>query len=121
MNPNRRSIASTLALSLLAGLLSACTSAGEPASTPTPAPTPVEGSPPKIIGDAVEGSCDDKAAEAFVGQAGSDDVANRAREAAGAKGVRIIRPGMAVTMDYRAGRLNLHLDDADRITRVTCG
>jgi PBP1b-binding outer membrane lipoprotein LpoB len=35
--------------------------------------------------------------------------------------VRVIRPGMAVTMDYFAGRLNIETDAADRITRVTCG
>jgi len=35
--------------------------------------------------------------------------------------LRIIRPGMAVTMDYRADRTNIDLDDADRIVRVHCG
>jgi hypothetical protein len=35
--------------------------------------------------------------------------------------VRVIRPGMAVTMDYVAERLNIETDAASRITRVTCG
>jgi hypothetical protein len=35
--------------------------------------------------------------------------------------VRVIEPGMAVTMDYSAERLNIDLDDEDRITRVYCG
>lgn len=35
--------------------------------------------------------------------------------------MRVIRPGMAVTMDYRADRLNIELDAAERIIRVTCG
>lgn len=34
---------------------------------------------------------------------------------------RMIRPGMAVTMDYRAERLNIELDGQGQITRVTCG
>ena len=34
---------------------------------------------------------------------------------------RIIRPGQAVTMDYIAARLNLDLDEQDRITRIWCG
>ncbi|RGP38693.1 hypothetical protein D1012_00755 [Pseudotabrizicola alkalilacus] len=33
---------------------------------------------------------------------------------------RIIRPDMAVTMDYRADRLNIEIDRAERISRVHC-
>ncbi len=35
--------------------------------------------------------------------------------------LRVIQPGMAVTMDFRADRLNIWLNDLDRIERVTCG
>lgn len=35
--------------------------------------------------------------------------------------VRIIRPGMAVTLDYSAERLNIGIDASGRITRVVCG
>ena len=35
--------------------------------------------------------------------------------------VRVIQPGMAVTMDYRADRLNFWLNDVDQIERVVCG
>ena len=35
--------------------------------------------------------------------------------------VRIIEPNMAVTMDYSAARLNIWLNGAGRIDRVTCG
>ena len=34
---------------------------------------------------------------------------------------RIIRPGQAVTMDYSERRLNIHIDGAGRIERVSCG
>lgn len=34
--------------------------------------------------------------------------------------VRVIQPGMAVTMDYRADRLNIVLDNRDVIERVYC-
>lgn len=34
--------------------------------------------------------------------------------------VRIIRPGTAVTMDFRAERLNIEIDAVERITRVYC-
>ena len=33
---------------------------------------------------------------------------------------RIIRPGMAVTMDYRPDRLNIEIDRSERIVRVHC-
>lgn len=36
-------------------------------------------------------------------------------------GTRIIRPGMAVTQDYRAERLNVHINDKGRIERIACG
>jgi hypothetical protein len=35
--------------------------------------------------------------------------------------VRIIRPGMAVTMDYSPQRLNIEVNAAEIITRVHCG
>lgn len=35
--------------------------------------------------------------------------------------VRVIQPGMAVTMDYKSDRLNFWLNELDRIERVTCG
>ena len=35
--------------------------------------------------------------------------------------VRIIKPGMAVTMDYSPSRLNVDLDKNNRIIRLWCG
>ncbi len=35
--------------------------------------------------------------------------------------VRVITPGMAVTMDYSAARLNIEVDRTGAIFRVTCG
>ena len=35
--------------------------------------------------------------------------------------VRIIEPGMAVTMDYVENRLNIEVDEAGVISRVSCG
>lgn len=33
---------------------------------------------------------------------------------------RILRPGMAVTMDFRPDRLNIEIDADERISRVYC-
>ena len=35
--------------------------------------------------------------------------------------VRIIRPGMAVTMDYNPTRLNIEIDETGEIFRISCG
>lgn len=35
--------------------------------------------------------------------------------------VRVIRPGMAVTMDFRPERLNFNIGTTNRITRIFCG
>lgn len=40
---------------------------------------------------------------------------------AGAKRLRWIEPGAAVTMDFRVDRLNLHIDQAGTITDARCG
>lgn len=34
---------------------------------------------------------------------------------------RLIRPGMAVTMDFSPSRLNIEIDARETITRVSCG
>ncbi|MFM7655702.1 MAG: I78 family peptidase inhibitor [Paracoccaceae bacterium] len=35
--------------------------------------------------------------------------------------VRIIQPGMAVTMDYNPARLNIEIDESGKIHRISCG
>ena len=35
--------------------------------------------------------------------------------------VRVIRPGDAVTMDFREDRINFLIDGSERIARITCG
>jgi len=35
--------------------------------------------------------------------------------------LRVVPPGSAMTMDYRADRLNVELDEDGRITRIWCG
>ena len=65
-------------------------------------------------------SCSADSARSFVGKPGEAN-ADKARVAADADAVRLIRPGQAVTMDYRAERLNLKLDDKGLVAAVTCG
>ncbi len=61
-------------------------------------------------------ACGASALQAFVGQPPSALDAVRLIQP-----VRIIRPGDAVTMDFREDRINFELDGQDRIARVYCG
>jgi len=65
--------------------------------------------------------CQPDPGQRFIGQAATEDVVAQVQAATGAKSVRVLKPGMAATMDYRDDRLNLMLDEHDLIEQVTCG
>lgn len=65
-------------------------------------------------------ACDAARAEAYVGRNGAA-VAEEARTAAGARTMRVIAPGQAVTQDYRTDRLNIEADSGGVVVRVSCG
>lgn len=78
---------------------------------------PVESMPPEHGA----GHCHADAAQSLIGRKMSDEAGQKARALAGAGMVRWVRPGQAVTMDYRADRLNIMLDEKGRIARFSCG
>jgi hypothetical protein len=89
-----------------------------PATPGTSAPEAPSATAP---GDA-SARCNADAAQSFIGQDASDTTVGQAQAAAGATGaVRVIKPGQPVTMDYRADRLNVEVDDHNAIVRITCG
>ena len=49
------------------------------------------------------------------------DTQQAAMAASGAKVVRVLRPGMMMTMEYRGDRLNLRIDGQGKILSATCG
>ena len=57
----------------------------------------------------------------LVGKPRSDALAQTARKRAGAAMIRWIPMGVMVTMEYRAGRLNLRLGPDGKVTAITCG
>lgn len=77
------------------------------ASYPTPMPGPVR--------------CNAGAAQGVVGRDARPGVVQRAKKRARARTVRVIRPGQAVTMDFRSDRLNVEVDNRNRIRAVRCG
>lgn len=66
-------------------------------------------------------ACDAQAVAQLVGQPFSAGTAGQARHDSGSRTVRVIKPGMPVTTDYRDDRLNVHVDDLGVITQLTCG
>ena len=67
------------------------------------------------------GTCDAARAKGLIGRARSDALGREALRLTGARTLRWIPKGAMVTMDYREGRVNLHLDGRGKVIRVACG
>jgi hypothetical protein len=97
----------TLAVALTLPIaLSAC-AGGPAASAPASAPS--------------SGPCNAAPAQFAVDRNANAALEEEARTRAGAKTVRVLKPGQMVTMEFNAERLSLTVDDAGRVTRVSCG
>ena len=57
----------------------------------------------------------------FVGQQATTQLGADAMRASNSRTIRWIRPGDVVTMDYSEHRLNILLDNANRVTGFRCG
>ena len=66
-------------------------------------------------------ACNQEKARFALGDRYSPEIAERARQAAGARIVRKVEPGGAYTMELRADRLNLEVDRSDIVREVSCG
>jgi hypothetical protein len=101
---------STLVLPL--AMLAACSSPGT-------------ASDPKVIApafpEAGESRCDASKVASMVGQRADEATIERARAQSGAKGARVIMPGMAVTMDHRPERLSVEVAEDGTIRSLRCG
>ena len=67
------------------------------------------------------GTCNADPAQSQVGKPASDANVQVAFKASGAKTMRSIKPGQAVTMDYREDRVNVYQDASGNIERISCG
>lgn len=88
----------------MAVLLGGCVAA-------VPVTVPVEGG----------GRCDAAKVQDLVGQVLTEEMQRSALATSGARSLRVVPPGMAVTMDYREDRLNIDTDAAGKVLAVKCG
>lgn len=71
--------------------------------------------------DAPEDTCGLGKAKRFIGVPAGPEVLAEIATLVGEKNVRAIRPGDAVTMDFRPDRLNVEIGAGGRIERLRCG
>ena len=68
-----------------------------------------------------EHMCDASDVADLIGQTADEAMGAVLLSRTGARTLRWVAPGMAVTMDYREDRLTVSYDDKMRIERITCG
>ncbi|MBE0488767.1 MAG: hypothetical protein IBX53_06780 [Halomonas sp.] len=83
-------------------------------------PPPHESAPPPPRVEA-RGECGAAQVQDRVGRDYSEALGEAIRAESGAARMRVIRPGEAVTLDYRPDRLNVRLDENDVISEIGCG
>src|SRR3712207_907345 len=66
-------------------------------------------------------TCSERGLEQFIGQPATPGVGAEILRVSGAKTLRWIPQGGAVTMDLRSDRVNARLDSQNRIESVGCG
>ena len=67
------------------------------------------------------GACTTEGLQELAGQPATSELGAEAMRRSGARALRWIRPGDAVTMDYRQDRLNVRLDAENRVEGFDCG
>jgi hypothetical protein len=84
--------------------------------------TPEDG-PPALTHDDPDGeyTCNAEGLQDLVGRPATAELGADAQRRSHSRTVRWIRPGDAVTMDFREDRLNINLDAQGRVERFNCG
>ena len=67
------------------------------------------------------GVCNADRAQGFVGQVYNDTIADRIKDRSLAVKVRTLRPGDVTTMEFNKRRVNIAVDENNRVTRISCG
>jgi hypothetical protein len=76
---------------------------------------------PVVHGETPGHTCTTDGTDQFVGQTRSDAVGAQIKQVSHAAVLRWAPPGVMLTMDYRADRVTVWLDAANKITQIKCG
>ncbi len=98
-------------LFLVPALLAGCATAAPPAADEPAAPVAGQSGSACRSGDY----------SAFKGRAATSEVRAELQRASGARTVRVVEPGMMVTMEYLEDRLTVRVDEQNRILSASCG
>lgn len=93
-------------------------SVAAPAAAPAAQPAEPATAPPAAEEPAM--TCQADKGQWAIGQIADDALVAKVKADTTSDRVRVIRPGMAVTMDYREDRVNLDVDADNRVTGVRC-
>ncbi|KAG1255660.1 hypothetical protein G6F68_010172 [Rhizopus microsporus] len=74
----------------------------------------------RFLADAAH-ECRPEALEAFTGKTADEATLKKLVADSGARNARVVKPGMAVTMDFRQDRVTVQVDGQNRIERASCG
>ena len=76
---------------------------------------------PVVHGETPGHTCTAAGTDRFLGQAGTSDTGAAIMHATHAAVLRWAPPGYAMTMDFRADRVTVTLDEGYKITKINCG
>ncbi len=114
----RAALSATTSLAVFGLVLVACSPSPKTASSDAAvgSPAPAAAAPTRAVTAPDEDSCNKAAYASLVGTTEKDPMVPPASAL-----VRHIHPGDQVTMDYRADRLDIDIDDKGVITGLRCG
>jgi len=67
------------------------------------------------------GTCRPEPLAAFAGREATPDTLAELQRASGAKTIRVVQPGMMVTMEFSPERVTVQLAPGNKIERASCG
>ena len=76
---------------------------------------------PIIHGETPGHTCNAAGLENYLGRAGTRETGAQIQRSSHAAVLRWAPPGVMLTMDYRADRVTIYLDDRSKITKINCG
>lgn len=68
-----------------------------------------------------ESDCDAAPVQDLIGQQATSQLGAEVQRRTGATTFRWLQPGQIVTMEFRGGRVNVHLDEQNNVRSINCG